>query len=96
MRFDLPKALARRIANGDLTIDRDGPDYFLRYDRLEVALDRKGKVVVSLFAGNVCIAYMDADRFDLMPGSTLTILDLQGRMQVNTGSNALFQERFSI
>lgn len=89
MRFNLPQALARRIAHGDLAIDHDGPDYFLRYDKIEVAMGSKGVITVSLMAGNACIAYLESNSFAMDYNNTLQINGLEGRMKISANDSAI-------
>lgn len=86
MRFDLTKALTRRILNGDITIDREGPRYYTAYDSIKV--NRIGdRLVVALFANGVALAEMDADIRGFFDGKTITIDHLEGRMELHAESN---------
>ena len=84
----MSKALARRLSHGDITIVRqpDGASH-VEYDHIEVCLVG-GRLCISLMAGEVELASMDAAADDLFPslktlGKTISFDNLTGRLPLS-------------
>lgn len=79
MRMDITKALARRLAQGDINIQNDGDKSYVAYDRVTAEVVGR-RLHFSLWQGGVKLASADVEFRER--GTVASLAEIEGRMEL--------------